>query len=999
MCALAADWGVVSNDPSSWVCSDSTPVVPVCQWPGVVCDGYSHVAYILSTDGVTEYFSISHPNSTIPMIIGDIMSLIILLVPNQNLIGTLPPSLFLLPYLYNLDVSNNQLTGSIPTEIGTCAYLDTIRLSNNMLTGSIPSEMGPLPNLLTLSLDHNSLTGSIPEGIFSNSLNYIGIIYLQSNSLVGSLPSTINTWLTDVRLFDNQLTGTIPSALGNATTLTYFDISHNNFEGAIPSEMGQLTGLVDLFLDNNQLRGVIPSELGQCQTLTALTLDFNRFSSTIPDQLYTLPNMLNMGISHLYSSGAFIGGKQYHYHIIISIDCSNDYYVNDLIENTLPAAIAAMSQLTFLSFPVSNFGGTLPTELGLLTNLQYLEFGYNQVGGTLPTEMGQLQALLELHAEANMLIGSLPLDSLPISLTLLDLADNLLQGNLSSSIGQFTGLFHLEIRGNSLGGTLPSELGLLSGLEELFLENNFFTGPAPEELCLPPLQYLSLCEDCGDPLGASRSGCPSLESIPFCLTLPKIKFLCRGSVRGLPNETPTLNTSLSSSTNESLVIAVSITSVDAVFLSCTALPSGQTLYSTLQVSQQASVLQSAKSLAVTVSGLLPLTPYDVYCSAHSTFNTPMNLSAVTATRVTALTSCCKTLSFITAPPSIPEDSTLATAIYSFSLSSLPSEAVSIVVVTSDPVVKAIQPSTTFNSSSYSLQGSFVLLGPSGNYSFYLSPIGVSASEYYSSQSVVVTISSTVVPAPVATSVQLTDNGGGAYVSFSSPTDLAGIISRQWRCDRLLAFSGVDACTCYWTSDALLRIAFPTDPTGLLNLPRPGDSITLLGNLLRSVCSKDSPSCLTSDAVSLILEGPQYPVAPVVGVNAPAILNKKDDILIDPSTSYGGCGRPWTSVSLLISSDGPFNKTLLNLLYVTPFNADLQLRGKLLIPGGLLPPAHYQFSLMLTNFLGLTASKTVNLQVHDPLLQQSPTDFCMFTSRSRTLHLSRESASSDLLPCR
>ena len=62
-------------------------------------------------------------------------------------------------------------------------------------------------------------------------------------------------------LDDNQLTGEIPSTIGNLTNLEVLNLRSNQLTGEIPSEIGQLTNLTQLVLIENQLTGDIPSEV------------------------------------------------------------------------------------------------------------------------------------------------------------------------------------------------------------------------------------------------------------------------------------------------------------------------------------------------------------------------------------------------------------------------------------------------------------------------------------------------------------------------------------------------------------------------------------------------------------------------------------------------------------------------------------------------------------------------------------------------------------------
>eukprot|EP00978_Attheya_sp_CCMP212_P043328 scaffold280686_cov30-Attheya_sp.AAC.1 len=73
--------------------------------------------------------------------------------------------------------------------------------------------------------------------------------------------------LTILILEFNTLTGTIPSKIGQITTLLRMDLSDNDLTGTIPTEIGTLSNLIELILEGNILEGTIPSEIGQITAL------------------------------------------------------------------------------------------------------------------------------------------------------------------------------------------------------------------------------------------------------------------------------------------------------------------------------------------------------------------------------------------------------------------------------------------------------------------------------------------------------------------------------------------------------------------------------------------------------------------------------------------------------------------------------------------------------------------------------------------------------------
>ena len=87
----------------------------------------------------------------------------------------------------------------------------------------------------------------------------------------------------------NDLTGEIPTEVGDLGSLQWLVLAFNDLTGEIPTEirteLGNLTNLTDLFLWSNQLTGEIPTELGDLTNLEVLDLGGNRLTGPIPPEL------------------------------------------------------------------------------------------------------------------------------------------------------------------------------------------------------------------------------------------------------------------------------------------------------------------------------------------------------------------------------------------------------------------------------------------------------------------------------------------------------------------------------------------------------------------------------------------------------------------------------------------------------------------------------------------------------------------------------------------
>ncbi len=257
----------------------------------------------------------------------------------------------------------------------------------------------------------------------------------------------------ELDLFFNQLTGAIPSELGNLTQLTKLGLSLNQLSGTIPPELGNLTNLEGLYLWENELNGSIPSELGKLTNLVWLRLSHNELTGTIPPELGSLTNLIWLGLGDNELSGT------------IPVELGNLYNLERLflsknqLSGTIPIGFGNLYNLEQLFLSENQLSGTIPLELGNLTNLESLVLSENRLRGTIPRVLGKLTQLRWLLLSGNALSGTIPkeLGSLT-KLMQLYLADNQLSGSIPSEIGKLTNLNGLSLSGNRLSGCFPEVL-------------------------------------------------------------------------------------------------------------------------------------------------------------------------------------------------------------------------------------------------------------------------------------------------------------------------------------------------------------------------------------------------------------------------------------------------------------------------------------------------------------------------------------------------------------
>ena len=232
--------------------------------------------------------------------------------------------------------------------------------------------------------------------------------------------------VTGLSLYNNQLSGSIASELGNLSKLQSLNISYNQLSGGIPPELGDLNELQYLSFSVNQLSSSIPSELGNLGKLRELYLDSNQLSGSIPPEL------------------------------------------GDLIE------------LQYLYLSGNQLSGSIPPELGGLKGLQYLYLDGNQLTGSIPSELGDLSELQYLELSDNQLSSSFPSELVGLSkLQYLYLSDNQLSGNILPELSNLSELQYLNLSKNQFSGSIPSELGSLGNIRILRLSHNKLRGDVP----------------------------------------------------------------------------------------------------------------------------------------------------------------------------------------------------------------------------------------------------------------------------------------------------------------------------------------------------------------------------------------------------------------------------------------------------------------------------------------------------------------------------------------
>ncbi len=432
-----------------------------------------------------------------------------LVLPDNNLYGSLPSELSNLTNLRTLNLSNNAaLTGNLPLSF-TGLALDELELDGTQVCAPSTSELQtwiegiPVrsvarcaetrPDYHPLVALYQSTNGpnwtnstnwlsDAPfenwSGVTINSVGRVTSLNLNENNLQGMIPPEIGQLdsLAGLNLEANQITGSIPPEIGQLENLESLLLRLNELSGAIPTQIGQLENLESLDFFANILSGSIPAEMGQLENLKFLNLSNNLLSGPIPPEIGQLQNLTQLQLwgNELTEFPPEIGQLQNLTLLLLS--------GNSLTE--VPPEIGQLQNLTQLLLG-SNSLAEIPPEIGQLQNLTQLQLSFNSLA-EIPPEIGQLQNLTQLTLSGNSLAEIPPEIGQLQNLTQLQLGFNSL-AEIPPEIGQLQNLMRLQLGGNNIT-EIPTEIGQLENLEWLHLSSNLLTGAIPPEI--GQLQYL-----------------------------------------------------------------------------------------------------------------------------------------------------------------------------------------------------------------------------------------------------------------------------------------------------------------------------------------------------------------------------------------------------------------------------------------------------------------------------------------------------------------------------
>ncbi|GLT32397.1 hypothetical protein SLA2020_070670 [Shorea laevis] len=427
-----------------------------------------------------------------------------------------------------LDLSANQIDGEIPDWVWNKLSLGYLNLSHNFLVNLQGPLQAPSSSLFVLDLRDNKLQGQLPKlsldlayvDYSSNNFNSImqfygsssslSFILISNNNLQGSIPESIcdATSLQVLDLSNNSLNGTIPQCLNEMKSLKVLNLGRNNLSGNISDKFSSNCLLQTLNLNGNHLEGKVPRSLANCSSLEVLDLGNNQISDTFPCHLKNMSNLqvLVLRYNNFHglinclddnsswpplqiidlASNHFRGELPYHWlqtwkAMMVTLDELKVLVLEEdarLKHDHSKGYCFDHSNATYRALnpqPICNGSGAYATFMGdsMRGNIIFSQGIYYQYAITITIKgyETRLVKILSLFAS-------------------IDFSCNKLEGRIPKVLGEFRALYALNLSHNCFTGLIPSSLGKLQNLESLDLSSNKLSGEIPQQLA--DLNFLAI---------------------------------------------------------------------------------------------------------------------------------------------------------------------------------------------------------------------------------------------------------------------------------------------------------------------------------------------------------------------------------------------------------------------------------------------------------------------------------------------------------------------------
>ncbi|OEU11037.1 RNI-like protein [Fragilariopsis cylindrus CCMP1102] len=491
-----------------------------CDWEGIDCATYLEKRIIIKNKSKTNsriskiqpgpqpvVVVVDEENENKMILYQNVSYVISFAINGFSLEGRLPTDLYQLSYLKTLDLHGNMIRGTIPNSWGNLKNLQLLNLCENLLTGTLPSSLIKWTNIQSLLLGSNLLTGTIPKQLIESWTNkkkhhpVTNVVAPPQQQVIG---------LQVLDLYNNKFTGQFPftTLLQYGKHLQLLNLGNNMFTGTLPSAFFHVNVTANTNSNSDNPNNIANANANANANSDAISDNANVNANANANTIASDSNALPIDKSHRRRAGSSSSSS--------SITSKNNSGNNNgtgggglsrleifnLSYNQISGPIPKdwwkiVHILKIWNLSHNQLSGSIPGEIMLIDSLQLLDMSYNKLTGTIPQEQIEggfrnpkkwlnLKDLYSLLINNNFVSGTIPnefLYGLSPALIELDLADNLLDGTLPSSLGRMSKLERFDIHNNTIIGTLPSEMNRMYPDIKLNLTDNLLTGTVPKIFC------------------------------------------------------------------------------------------------------------------------------------------------------------------------------------------------------------------------------------------------------------------------------------------------------------------------------------------------------------------------------------------------------------------------------------------------------------------------------------------------------------------------------------
>ncbi|WJX79784.1 hypothetical protein P8452_62868 [Trifolium repens] len=288
----------------------------------------------------------------------------------------------------------------------------------------------------------------------------------------------------------NMLSGSIPSTLGNLSSLNSLQIGSNHFSGEISNLTFSKNSSLDS-LDVSNSTCVFQFDLNWVPPfkLSYLSLESTTQGPKFPSWIYTQNSLQFLDLS---SSGISSVDRNNFSRLIEGIPfvyLSNNSMTEDISNLTLMGRIIRMDHNNFtgglpnispmaaeVDLCYNSFSGSIPDSW---KNLEIVNLWSNKLSGEVPMHLPNWYGLQVMNLGENEFSGTIPI-KMPQNLQVLILRANQFEGTIPTQLFNLSKLYHLDLAQNKLSGSIPECVYNLSHMvTDSFQSSPFLGGRDP----------------------------------------------------------------------------------------------------------------------------------------------------------------------------------------------------------------------------------------------------------------------------------------------------------------------------------------------------------------------------------------------------------------------------------------------------------------------------------------------------------------------------------------